>query len=1247
MSRASAGFADFFPSAPSVLQQKRSKAAQERQRTKAKQPDDNSGGSALSEVNASRAASNNLVYGVPTPGSVNEVVTNGEPMSATQDEVESAPGDVSIGTGSASSTSTASSVFSSGYPPSAMTTLHSAQVHTLTPLTSTDSSPPCKAGSPSYARTGNAMVTTDEAPAMETADPKEALTPARTPPAPRLSAFPSGVKGSKVTLDPDLDKKKRKMKVAYEDFDYEEDETGPRDPRLLIAYYNRGGGSKGKAKFRPAPYVMKHYPYDPLTSIGPAPPTQVVVTGFDPLVPVSQLKALFASFGEIAEISNKTDPNTGRSLGICSVRYRDCRSFRGGPFLSAVSAAKQAYSQCRKGQRIGERQIKVELDPEGIVCRRLTSKAIEAERAEKILREEKMQEELAKKNEPPPFAPKGPSGRSSHRHPPPPPPLPEGPRVIPHPKPSVPSLVEEIPILSTIKRDPYIFIAHCYVPVLSTTVPHLKKRLKAFELKAVRCDKTGYYIVFDNSRRGEEETTRCFKMCHMTLLFTYVMNMESQPYGNPNYERSPSPERVKAEQTKRAENDRIRREMEIDMEEEKRQRARDLDPSREVTELVTRELRSKLLEDVKSRIAAPTLFDYLDPEKHAAKRRRLGIAEPQSYKRLPFQIEASDDISVAGTPDSRAEHPLGSRRPLGMAHMNITALPRIRKGQGRDRGATGFGDERRRVIHRKKDIRPLYHRLQQFHEDEDSEDENRTSFTRDTEEQESRPMSRMSMSSMVSDDEDNKHRTSRVQRADSILDDDVMGPKTDDATIARLQQDINNLSPLSKKRKRLVKELEARKRQKEDDELFGIAKDEVLSEIEIDLKTPVVDVKISDKDHNLDAKDFSETPEVESDAVASKVKKPKAKKKTKKQIFEEREAAKRAKLEEATAAAAEVVGDVAELEDMGPAEPEAEIGVEETKAGVQLGVSRDAPRRTVEDDETIVLDLDGWQNLIKDDEDLRFLHAAISTKPEAKLGHVPLWAWKQKEIKALNRDGQRGVVHAETKIEGYYVKNATGCARTEGTKKILESEKSKYLPHRLKVQKEREEREAKAKSEPAAVVAAKVVPKSSSRSTRVNNRRLVADINAQKQALATSSGGDADALRFNQLKKRKKPVRFARSAIHNWGLYAMENISANDMIIEYVGEKVRQQVADMREKRYLKSGIGSSYLFRIDENTVIDATKCGGIARFINHSCTPNCTAKIIKVEGTKRIVIYALRDIERGKFGRRQPRAYVKLTGK
>ncbi len=133
----------------------------------------------------------------------------------------------------------------------------------------------------------------------------------------------------------------------------------------------------------------------------------------------------------------------------------------------------------------------------------------------------------------------------------------------------------------------------------------------------------------------------------------------------------------------------------------------------------------------------------------------------------------------------------------------------------------------------------------------------------------------------------------------------------------------------------------------------------------------------------------------------------------------------------------------------------------------------------------------------------------------------------------------------------------------------------------------------------------------------------------QKQSLTNT--GDADvAIRFNQLKKRKKLVKFDRSAIHGWGLYAEENIAINDLIIEYVGEKVRQKVADMREIKYDKQGVGSSYLFRMLDDEIVDATKKGGIARFINHSCSPNCTAKIIKVEGTPRIVIYALKDIQK-----------------
>ena len=90
---------------------------------------------------------------------------------------------------------------------------------------------------------------------------------------------------------------------------------------------------------------------------------------------------------------------------------------------------------------------------------------------------------------------------------------------------------------------------------------------------------------------------------------------------------------------------------------------------------------------------------------------------------------------------------------------------------------------------------------------------------------------------------------------------------------------------------------------------------------------------------------------------------------------------------------------------------------------------------------------------------------------------------------------------------------------------------------------------------------------------------------------------------FISLQFRRKNLTFGKSSIHDWGLFAREYIGADEMVIEYVGHVVRPVLSDVREKRYEKQGIGSSYLFRIDQDYVVDATKCGNLARFINHSC--------------------------------------------
>lgn len=117
----------------------------------------------------------------------------------------------------------------------------------------------------------------------------------------------------------------------------------------------------------------------------------------------------------------------------------------------------------------------------------------------------------------------------------------------------------------------------------------------------------------------------------------------------------------------------------------------------------------------------------------------------------------------------------------------------------------------------------------------------------------------------------------------------------------------------------------------------------------------------------------------------------------------------------------------------------------------------------------------------------------------------------------------------------------------------------------------------------------------------------------------------------NTLTTRKKRLKFGRSTIHDWGLYAMEFIPADDVVIEYVGDIIRPKIADEREKKYNDQGIGSSYLFRIDDDKVIDATTMGNLARFLNHHCDPNCYAKIIPFAQSKRIVIYSKRDIQAG----------------
>jgi len=108
-----------------------------------------------------------------------------------------------------------------------------------------------------------------------------------------------------------------------------------------------------------------------------------------------------------------------------------------------------------------------------------------------------------------------------------------------------------------------------------------------------------------------------------------------------------------------------------------------------------------------------------------------------------------------------------------------------------------------------------------------------------------------------------------------------------------------------------------------------------------------------------------------------------------------------------------------------------------------------------------------------------------------------------------------------------------------------------------------------------------------------------------------------------------KRVYFEKSTIQGYGLFALETISADSFICEYNGELLRSRVADIREDRYIKMGFPHMYLFRISGDLIIDATMKGNKARFLNHSCHPNCRAKIVNVGKTQAISFYAIRNIK------------------
>jgi len=106
----------------------------------------------------------------------------------------------------------------------------------------------------------------------------------------------------------------------------------------------------------------------------------------------------------------------------------------------------------------------------------------------------------------------------------------------------------------------------------------------------------------------------------------------------------------------------------------------------------------------------------------------------------------------------------------------------------------------------------------------------------------------------------------------------------------------------------------------------------------------------------------------------------------------------------------------------------------------------------------------------------------------------------------------------------------------------------------------------------------------------------------------------------------RKSLAIRRSRVHGRGVYARVPILEGTRIVEYRGERVTTAEA---EARYPDdpSRPYHTFLFAIDDDVVVDAAHQGNLARWINHSCDPNC--EVVLEDG--RLFIETLRDIRPG----------------
>jgi len=699
----------------------------------------------------------------------------------------------------------------------------------------------------------------------------------------------------------------------------------------------------------------------------------------------------FRSYGEIEKLDLKVDPSTGASLGLCTIRYRANKADRTQAHENARTAIRE-----RNKSKIGMNEIKVEFDRDSQVCRKIMDRLLaEKRKAQEALRrraamanarDNRFRDDRSRYGRSPESrtgtrSPRGraasPSYRSDRRSPSredkrPPPPQLDG-RVL--------------NALDNIKQEPYIFIPGSAVTPEEKFILHLKRMLKNYEWKKVFLDQTGFYIVF----REGKEADRCYRQKKGEAFFSFRLAMQLFPRGNPSLSSTGGGEDCRVPEAKKY---------------------RTVDVVAEVTDGLMREMKIALMKDIKRRIVAPALYDFLDPTR---------FKKPQgNEERADTSLGLSNESIKVDSPapkssvDVKLSKASTGAKTTASRAVKLASLPRFKKrvvvpAVSALTASLALNDTGKKPG--KADARPLHHQLNNYNSDAGSDDESsiidqrpvsRGMSTADEESVATTPQtvssvigkrkrsgpgsSRLRDTPFSSEDEGEEDEKKKEVDRTPIDVDDITSMADTAMADANDLDDIDALLVGEQTRQKSLSGPKKRLRE------LDFTSSEEGSDVEKHGKTEAVpEVKQPVKSRIT----LGELHEDEDTVMSGMVVDEKPSKKPR-----EKAAAKPSKFVK---------------QSVSTVKPEVKKVPPPSKHGRTVELipwaipTPGGSQPTIQDDKTVILDLDGWQDLVKDDEDFECFRIALEGTKKGHIGNAAVWAYNQQEAKAAANQGLKGI----------------------------------------------------------------------------------------------------------------------------------------------------------------------------------------------------------------------------------------------